>query len=124
MVDDIRDQRLSRLDSDDNEPLFVPPEKVAETEEIIDMSKQSKPPSKTPNKKKSLKTRLKQVAASIKVWWKKLSKKQKIAVAVAAALLLALSGFGLYKVFSSSPPPPPVAKKEEPKQPPKPTTEA
>jgi hypothetical protein len=137
MVDDIRDKRSSRLGkTNSSEPSFVPPEKVAQDEDIIDMNevssssdKDSKKVADKPgkDKKPSKQSRLKTWLSDLKFWFGKRSKKQKIAIIAGIVVLLCLIGFGLYTVFGKSEPPAPapvVVKKEEKKEPPKPTTEA
>lgn len=54
---------------------------------------------------------------SPKQWFAGLSKRQKVAVIVAAVLLITGAGFALQWALSSEPAPAPVAKKEEPKEP-------
>lgn len=141
MVDDIRDKRLLRLakDDPDDEPSFVPPEKVAENEEVIDMAelgenqkskiKDQKPDKgKKPaaDKKKKKPGKVKTWLADVKFWFGKRSKKQKIAMLAGTAIGLGLVSFGIYSVLTKaepSKPAPVVEKKEEVKEPPKPTTE-
>ncbi len=143
MVDDFlpskrpSSRESAKIKRDDDEEVieFVPPEKIIEEDEVIDMGEaektsetpNQKPEEKNPKKGKRPNLQLKNPFPPLVAWWKKRSKKQKIIIAVAIALALALLIFGAMKIFGGNKvatPAPVAEKKEEVKEPPKPTTVA
>lgn len=134
MVDDIQGPKRgsSAMDDDksiDEEMSFVPPEKIAEEEEVIDMTKAGqelqKPNPKVKGPKKTGKLAV--WWSNFTAWWASRSKKQKIIISAVGALVIILVAAGgvlaLHK--KPMPKPAPVAqKKEEKKATPKSTTEA
>ncbi|MES2971924.1 MAG: DUF3048 domain-containing protein [Patescibacteria group bacterium] len=143
MVDDFLPPKQPRSDfhkkivrDEDEEVVFLPPEKVEDEEDVIDMSKisqksevqESKVDAKKPVKSRFPKLQIKNPFPPLITWWKARSKKEKIIIAVIGTLVLALLIFGGIKLLSKNKTPPPapvvVEKTEEVKEPPKPTTVA
>lgn len=109
--------------SGDSEPSFVPPEKIAEQEDFIDMASDTKNSKKTDKSpKKSRKNYLKPVIA----WYKARPKKQQLIIGAVALGILIGVVFGSYTLLHhpKKPAAKPVAKVEQKKEAPKPTTEA
>lgn len=147
MVDDIRGESRRRsvpfgealLHPASEEIKFVPPEEIAREEEIIDMaSAGTSSTGKSKEKSQKLKAeerrpkgpkkpnKFKVWLSKFKAWWKRRSKKQKIAIAAGVVLGLILAAGGIYYVVTQRPKPQPkptVQRQEEKKPPPKPTTE-
>lgn len=93
----------------------------------VENGKLKKPEIKAPGRLSKFKSKLKNLATNVKLWWSSRTKKQKIIIAAAgviALVLLCVGGFLLLKPKPAPKPAPAVQKKEEVKEPPKPTTEA
>lgn len=136
MVDDIKTPKkgkhadVEEITDDISEPAFVPPEQIADKEEVIDMSEENRTPkstnsNKNPKKSSKLKAKIKDTIVGIKSWWKGRSKKQKALIIIIGLILLALISFGGYKLYKklTYKAPPPTVQKVEEAPPPPPTTE-
>ncbi len=137
MVDDIKVPQRGKLTDDDDiqsensEPDFVPPEQIAENNEVIDMADEpgsdSQDSSKQVNKLEQKKqSKIKNSLKDMKLWWKNCSKKQKALIVLLAIIILSLLGFGgykLYKKITFKAPPKVVQKKVEVPAKPPATTE-
>lgn len=104
-------QKSSRGSTAADEPAFRTPEEIANSEvDTIDMTATKKP-------KPSFASGSTKKKRSPKEWFLGLDKRQKIAVVIAAVLLIVGAGFTFERLLGSEPAPAPAVKKEEPKEP-------